>query len=221
MDECYDYVRMRPGTFRFLSLWLMLPALVLPACTREPAGPAAPPGAARPENDLPQVVAGKAARHAIIVLEPTVPRDLPLPAEPQTMDQFGRAFFPELLLVLKGQQVAFSNNDNELHNVRVGEDASKEVIFNVATIPYKSYTYTFDRPGFYDVTCDVHQEMRATILVTSTPYATVAGADGRFTLTDVLPGAYDLTMYAGGRQVTRRVDVSRAQTDLVIETGAP
>ena len=70
-----------------------------------------------------------------------------------------------------------------------------------------SYYHTFERAGTYNVSCNVHADMAATVLVTSTPYAVVADHDGRFSLPDVRPGFYDLTMRHGTRQIERVVEV--------------
>lgn len=163
------------------------------------------------------VVIGKAAPRSIVVLAPRVPREFEAPADPRIMDQFGRAFIPELLLVQQGQTLEFRNSENELHNVRVDRDGSRSPVFNVATTPFQSYEYSFDSPGFYNVSCDVHQEMRATILVTSTPHATIAGERGDFTFDNVTAGSYDLTMYDGSRRVERPVEITAARTEIIIE----
>ena len=110
----------------------------------------------------------------------------------------------------------FRNSEDVLHNVRVGENGAAQPAFNVATIPGYSYTYTFDRPGFYAVSCDVHETMHADILVTATPYAVVANEDGNFTFSDVSPGSYKLTVYLGARRIERLVEVAGSRTELVI-----
>ena len=133
------------------------------------------------------------------------------------MDQQGLAFVPGLLLVRQGQPIVFRNSEDVLHNVRVQETGKAQPVFNVATIPGNSYTHTFERPGFYSVGCDVHETMHADILVTSTPYAVVADDDGHFTLSDVTPGSYKLTVYLGARRIERLVHVTSSRTELVVD----
>jgi plastocyanin len=191
-------------------------------CSKEPP-PSAPPGESVQSKTAPSSkVIGKGPRAAggfpaIIVLEPQAPREFPVPTEPKVMDQQGLAFIPGLLLVRRDQQVIFRNSEDVLHNVRVQETGAAQPVFNVATIPGNSYTHTFDRPGFYSVGCDVHQEMHADILVTSTPYAVVADDDGNFEFSDVLPGAYKITVYLGARRIERLVEVAGPRTELVVE----
>lgn len=133
------------------------------------------------------------------------------------MDQQGLAFTPRLLLVRQGQAVMFRNSEDVLHNVRVGETGTSQPLFNVATVPGNSYTYTFERPGFYSVGCDVHETMHADILVTSTPYAVIADDDGSFILTEVSPGSYKLTAYVGARRIEQPVEVAGPRTELIVK----
>ena len=96
------------------------------------------------------------------------------------MDQQGQMFMPDTLLARTGQPVHFRSSEDVLHNVRVIRNDQKP-IFNVATPPWGSYTHTFDEPGFYNVTCDIHAAMRATMYVASTPYVGTADERGHFT----------------------------------------
>lgn len=186
-----------------------------------PESPPPPPAAGSPTSAT-STVTGRGPRAedgfpAIIALDPKQPRDFPPPTEPKIMDQQGLAFVPRLLVVRQGQAVVFRNSEDVLHNVRVGEAGTGQPLFNVATIPGNSYTYTFDRPGFYSVGCDVHDVMHADILVTSTPYAVVAGEDGAFTIADVPQGSYTLTIYQSGKRVEQPVDVAGPTTRVAVK----
>ena len=55
--------------------------------------------------------------------------------------------------------------------------------------------------------------MRADILVTASPYTATTAEDGSFTISNVRPGQYNLTIYAGPAPVVRSIDV-KAKTDL-------
>jgi len=208
---------------RSTSRILMLAAVALAGCrgSSKPA-PSTPPAENRaPTTTSSSVVIGKGPRPsggipAIVVLEPQTPREFPVPAEPKIMDQQGLTFLPGLLLVRQGQAVMFRNSEDVLHNVRVGETGSAQPVFNVATIPGNAYTYTFTRPGFYTVGCDVHETMHADILVTSTPYAVVADEEGSFALPDVSLGRYKMTVYLGARRIERLVDIVGPRTELSV-----
>lgn len=156
---------------------------------------------------------GVAPPSALIVLEPQNGVELPIKAEPAIMDQSGYAFLPGFLVAQAGQSVQFRNSEDVLHNVRVADASQQKPVFNVATTPFGSYEHKFE-PGYYNVTCDIHPTMRASILVTATPYTATTAGDGGFTIKSVIPGKYNLTVYAGATPVTRLVEVKGGPTDL-------
>ena len=74
-------------------------------------------------------------------------------------------------------------------------------------IGHQVYTFTFKQDGFYHVGCDIHPAMSAEIISTSTPFATAAADDGSYEFDDVPPGAYQLTVYSGGKKTQSDVEV--------------
>jgi len=151
---------------------------------------------------------------ALVVLAPQSGVAVPVKAEPAIMDQSGYEFLPGFLLAQTGQVVHFRNSEDVLHNIRVSESSQQKSIFNVATVPFGSYEHKFTEPGLYNIACDIHPTMRASILVTATPYTATTGEDGSFTMTNVRPGRYNLTVYAGASPVVRSVEVKSTRTDL-------
>jgi len=149
----------------------------------------------------------------LIVLEPPAGVELPVTSAPAIMDQAGYEFLPAFLIAQAGQPVQFRNSEDVLHNVRVTNAASQEPVFNVATLAFGKHEHKF-QPGYYNVTCDIHSTMRASILVTASPYTATTGPDGSFDLSNVLPGQYNLTIYAGAAPVVRPIDVKSGRTDL-------
>jgi hypothetical protein len=109
--------------------------------------------------------------------------------------------------------VHFRNSEDVLHNVRVTEISSQKPVFNVATLAFGKYEHKFD-PGYYNVTCDIHSTMRATILVTASPYTATTAQDGSFAMSNVRPGTYSLTVYAGPAPVVRQIEVKSGGIDL-------
>jgi plastocyanin len=156
---------------------------------------------------------GLAAPSAVVVLEPKGEAELPVKSEPAIMDQAGYEFLPGFLLAQAGQLVQFRNSEDVLHNVRVTEISSQKPVFNVATVAFGKYEHKF-APGYYNVTCDIHTTMRASILVTQSPYSATTAEDGSFTMNDVRPGHYTLTIYAGSTPVVRSIEVKSARTDV-------
>ena len=151
---------------------------------------------------------------SLVALDPRGKVEIPVKTEPAVMDQVSLEFLPAFLLVQAGQPVEFRNGEDVLHNIRVTEVAGQTPIFNVATPPSGKYVHKFERPGFYNVGCDIHQTMRADILVMMTPYTAVTGTDGSFRMANVKPGEYDLTVYAGATPVVRPIVVKGDRIDL-------
>ena len=179
-----------------------------------PAAAAAAPGRAAGGTLDGRVRAGGTA---VVVLEPKDATTFPPPAEKPVMDQAGLMFGPELLLVRTGYPVEFRNSDDTLHNVRVSHEETRTSAFNVAIPTGESYTYTFERDGFYRVGCDIHPAMAASVFAASSPFTAVADADGRFTFADVPSGAWTVTVYTDGKHLHKDVEIAGGATSVAIE----
>ena len=190
-------------------------------CGGAAPAPAAPPEPAATAPEAARTITGKApaavnGAPSVVILEPRANTEFPTPSEPVVMDQFSMMFVPAQLLVRTSQPVRFLNSDQELHNVRVVENDTRDTIFNVATVAGGYYEHIFERPGTYAVTCDVHTAMGAVIIVTSTPHAVIADANGTFSLVDVTPGIYTATVYAGEDRLERVVEIADSQAEAVL-----
>ena len=179
---------------------------------------AAPAAAAASKGAATGSIAGhlQATGSAVVVLEPKTPRTFGEPGEKPVMDQAGLTFGPELLLVRTGYPVEFRNSDDTLHNVRVSHEETRASAFNVAIPTGESYTYTFERDGFYRVGCDIHPAMAASVFASASPFATIAGADGSFSFVDVPEGAWRVTVYADGKQLRKDVEVAGGVTSVTM-----
>jgi len=183
------------------------------ACSRAADSPA--PAAGSSEATAAATVtqvSGRAPAGALVTLEPTA--GLPMPEGNALLDQFSKAFVPETLFVRVGQPVTFKNSEDQLHNVTVVRTRTGAGVFNTSQNQGDVYSHTFEQGGEYDVTCDVHPGMRATIVASNSPYAVYADARGAFTFQNVIPGPYRLKVSAGGRDAERTVDVAGAQLDV-------
>lgn len=155
---------------------------------------------------------------SIVLLDPHAEIEVPTPDETPVMDQIGRQFVPGFILVRAGQTIDFTNSEDDLHTVHV-KDSRGETLFNVATMMGTSYKHTFEVGDSYSVICNTHTEMFADILVVDTPYAVVAGRDGRFTLPDVVPGRYTATVLHGADRGEIEIEIAAGPNDIDL-TGA-
>ena len=174
-----------------------------PAAVSTPA-PTGPPGLTQ--------VTGKAPAGALVTLEPAA-GPLPMPEGGALMDQFSKQFVPSVLFVRVGQSVTFRNSEDQVHDVTVVRSRTGTAVFDVSQDPFDVHHFTFDRAGEFDVNCDVHPGMRATIVATTTPYAVFADNGGRYVLANVAPGAYTLHIASGGQVKETPVQIAGASVD--------
>ena len=193
------------------------------ACSKRDAPAPAAAGAAPPPVAATTQTSGRisgrvnAGGTAVVVLEPRTARTFPAPDEKPVMDQAGLTFGPELLLVRTGFPVEFRNSDDTLHNVRVSHEETRTSAFNVAIPTGESFTYTFERDGFYRVGCDIHPAMAASVFASASPFTTLAGADGSFTFDEVPTGGWTVTVYTAGKRLHQDVEVAGGVTSVTIE----
>ena len=120
------------------------------------------------------------------------PVDKAAPTRPLTvrLSQKNKMFAPAILAVPVGSTIEFPNDDPIFHNVF---SLSAPAPFDLGL--YRagaSKSRRFTQAGSYRVFCNIHPQMMAHITVAPTPFVTIAGPDGRFTL-DLPAGAYRIT----------------------------
>lgn len=195
-------------------------------CSAEQTADPPSEAATRPESGT-TTVRGRAPKatngvRSVVVLDPgtKVPQVDALITEPAFMDQHGLAFLPPVLLVHEGQRIEFHNSEDVLHNVRVAENDTGALLFNIATPPaFGSYEHTFDSAGVFQVSCGIHSGMAATIVVVSAPFAVVAEEDGSFSFEDVPPGSYQLSLWTphSGLIDGEVVEISDRELELILD----
>jgi plastocyanin len=191
-----------------MKVTIVILSAAMAACNSSapPAAPAAAPAATSSE------VTGIAPKNAIVTLLPAA-GDPPMPADPAVMDQISKQFLPHTLLARVGQPVEFRNSEDMPHNVTVVRRESGREVFNVSTDQGQKYAHTFDRVGEFDVKCDIHEGMEATVIVARGPMTTTAGDDGRFSIPNVAFGSYKVSLTFAGQTVEQPLDVSGARTE--------
>jgi plastocyanin len=172
---------------------------------------ATPPSSAAAPAVTSADVTGVVPRNALVTLLPAA-ADPPMPSAPAVMDQISKQFIPNTLIARVNQPVEFRNSEDMPHNVAVTRRGSGTEVFNVSTEANQKYTHTFDRVGQFDVKCDIHEGMEATVIVSKGPVTTIAEDDGRFSFANVAPGAYKLSLTFEGQTVERPLEVAGPKT---------
>jgi plastocyanin len=153
-------------------------------------------------------------RKTQLVYVETVPGKFTPPAEPAVMNQIGNTYSPRVLTALAGQKIEFRSQDPELHNVYAR--AGKSVLFNQAVLPKKMFDKVVDQPGVVHLSCNIHKEMSADIVVLQNPYLARPDASGKFTIENLPAGTYTLRIF--GSELS---DEQKARKFTVTVGGAP
>jgi len=124
----------------------------------------------------------------------------PVRAEIQTRE---RRFLPRVTVVPAGSEVWFPNGDPILHNVFSVSPGNRFDLGLYRKGPGKAAR--IEQPGLVRVYCNVHHSMAAYVLAVETPFVTRPGAEGRFTLEGLPPGAGTLHVWHERSNLVRRV----------------
>lgn len=117
------------------------------------------------------------------------------PKTPVTLDQRGCIYVPHAMGIMVGQPYRILNSDGILHNVHTLPKINRS--FNSAQPgTRKEMSTTFDKPEpIFQIKCDVHPWMSAYIGVFTHPFFSTTGADGKFTISNLDPGTYEVTAW--------------------------
>jgi plastocyanin len=124
-----------------------------------------------------------------------------LPASPARMAaarrgriaQHDERFSPHVLAVLAGATVEFPNDDDFYHNVFSLSGAAGPKGFDLGRYPKgASRSWTFPRPGTVQVSCHIHSDMSAVLLVLSNPFFASPDEEKHYVIDDVPEGEYTI-----------------------------
>ncbi len=77
-----------------------------------------------------------------------------------------RCYIPSLIVIEKGKQVTWVNEDSAFHSITSGYyDAPTDLFDSGHLDPFESYTLTFDEIGTYDYFCTLHPWMKGQVIV--------------------------------------------------------
>jgi plastocyanin len=119
----------------------------------------------------------------------------PVPKTAVTLDQHGCMYVPHVMGIMVGQAYRILNSDGILHNIHTLPKINAS--FNrgqPATV--KEMSTTFPKPeAIFQVKCDVHPWMNAYVGVFTNPFYSVTGTDGKFTISGLDAGTYEITAW--------------------------
>ena len=124
------------------------------------------------------------------------------PQERRFLDQRHCRYEPHILLVPQSAVLQMKSSDATLHTIHMDGAATYNLPF-----PFPNQTITRDMPssGLVNLRCNGgHVWMNAEMFVAPHPYYAVTDESGRFQLTNVPPGQYQIVAWHEGWSVLRR-----------------
>lgn len=180
------------GTVTFAGKGPTLKPLAMdadPACAKKHSGPV-------PSEAL-VLGTGNSMGNIMVWVSKGLPagKTWPAPKTPVTLDQKGCQYVPHVMGIMVGQAYRILNSDGILHNLhalpKINSGFNKPM---PATVKETSATFGTPEPLF-PIKCDVHPWMQAYIGVYTHPFFSVTSTDGKYTISGLDPGTYEITAW--------------------------
>ena len=148
------------------------------------------------------VVAAPESPLAVVYLEGTFANAAAAAPAKESVPQKGFQFTRGLVPVQKGTEVEFPNGDDDYHHV-FSYSKTKEFDLGRYRKDEKAPSVRFDKPGVVRVGCEIHDHMRAVVLVLDTPHFARTEADGKYRLVikEPVSGRFVLKAWVNERTV--------------------
>jgi len=115
------------------------------------------------------------------------------------------AFVPSLLPVQVGTKVEFPNLDDTYHNIFSFSPPKRFDLGRYRSNEKPVPSQVFEVAGLVTLRCDIHEHMRALILVLNTPYFVITNPDGEFRLNGLPEGRYKLKAWIDSKTTREQV----------------
>jgi plastocyanin len=148
-------------------------------------------------NEMLVLGSGNSMGNILVWVSKGVPagKTYPVPKTPVVLDQNGCVYKPHVMGIMVGQTYRILNSDGVLHNIHTLPKVNAS--FNKGMPPtLKEATTVFSKPEeVFHIKCDVHPWMSAYLAVFTHPFYSVTSTDGKFTISGLDPGTYEITAW--------------------------
>ncbi|MCB1041983.1 MAG: carboxypeptidase regulatory-like domain-containing protein [Acidobacteria bacterium] len=139
---------------------------------------------------------GNTMAHIFVRISKGLPdKKWPTPSEPAEMDQKGCMYSPHVVGVMVDQDFKFVNSDDTLHNVNVKATVNRGFNLGMPTSMRESMQKFSREELMIEVKCNVHPWMKSYIGVSSHPFFAVTGEDGKYTISGLDAGTYEVEVW--------------------------
>ncbi|MGH9513669.1 MAG: carboxypeptidase-like regulatory domain-containing protein [Terriglobales bacterium] len=138
-----------------------------------------------------------------------------LPEARRFLDQKRCRYVPHILLVPASGDLQMQSSDATLHTIHMEGAATYNLPF-----PFQNHVISrnMQTPGIATLKCNGgHVWMNGVMMVVTHPYYSVTGENGKFELTDVPPGNYEIVAWHEGWHVSRNEDSFDVLTERKVE----
>jgi len=104
-----------------------------------------------------------------------------------------------VMAVQTGTPVSFPNKDPMYHSV-FSYSAARKFDLGRYRAGEEPDAVVFDKPGTVSLFCEIHEHMRAKIVVVDTPYFVLTDAKGNFTLPNLPSGSHTFHVWLGPKE---------------------
>jgi plastocyanin len=139
---------------------------------------------------------------AVVYLEGSFPKRTS--AAETKVSQKDLTFVPALLPIQTGTRVSFPNLDDTYHNIFSFSPAKRFDLGRYQPDERPIPSVVFDTPGLVTLRCDIHEHMRALILVLDTPHFVMTDGEGHFRLSGLPTGRYTLKAWVTSKSTLER-----------------
>jgi hypothetical protein len=156
-------------------------------------------------RDLERLIVGPQAGVAntvVFLKDVSHGKAMDLPQQRRFLDQRHCRYEPHILLVPSSASLQMKSSDATLHTIHMDGAATYNLPF-----PFTNQVITRDMPtvGLVNLRCNGgHTWMNAEMFVVPHPYYAVTDESGKFELSDVPPGEYELVAWHEGWKVNRQ-----------------
>ena len=155
-------------------------------------------------RDLDRLIVGSqsgVANTVVFLKDISRGKAMDIPEPRRFLDQKQCRYEPHILLVPENGPLQLKSSDAVLHTVHMDGAATYNLPFPFTDRPV---TRTMPTAGLVNVRCNGgHAWMNAELMVVPHPYYTVTDENGKFELTDVPPGQYQIVAWHEGWKLAR------------------